>query len=145
MVFLVGCTKTNRPFVQLEMYGKTQSALYVVEQDGTVQFGGGIDAIAGRTTWTGRLNSAQYSRLKVLLQTEQLQSSPTTEEGCFKIELQLNDSTQEYVLPLTDVAATELYYFLEESTMERIQTHLNALPKPSMDVISDRQVKGAKE
>jgi len=42
IVLLFGCTKTNRPLLQLEMYSDTQSALYVVGQNGTIEFGGGI-------------------------------------------------------------------------------------------------------
>jgi hypothetical protein len=69
-VLLVGCTSSNRPLLHLEMHGDTQTALYIVEQNGTIAFGGGMDAIAGRTSWRGILSDEQLSTLQRLLRTE---------------------------------------------------------------------------
>jgi len=55
------------------------------------------------------------------------------------------EGREKRILPLTNSNATELYYFLEEATLSRIQSHLDALPKPSMEVISERAIKGIKE
>ena len=61
----------------------------------------------------------------------------------YVIGIQNGDAFQQVVLPLTDSSATELYYFLEESTLQRVQSHLDSLPKPSMDVITERKIKGS--
>ena len=144
IVLLVGCTKTNRPLLQLEMYSDTQTALYVVGQNGTIEFGGGIDALVGRTTWEGVLTSVQLAKLQELLSSEQMQSVKKKLANRYVIEMQQGGSFQMFVMPLTDSVATELYYFLEESTLQRIQRYLDSLPKPSMDVITERQMKGSK-
>ena len=144
IVLLVGCTKTNRPLLQLEMYNDTQTALYVVQKNGTIQFGGGMDALAGKTTWNGSLTSLQLSNLQALLSTKEMQSANKKLVKRYVIEVQQGDSVQKFVVPITDSSATELYYFLEESTLQRIQSHLDSLPKPSMDVITERKIKGSK-
>ena len=143
MMILVGCSKSNRPLLQLEMYNDTQSTLYVVGQNGTIEYGGGLNALAGNTTWTGTLTSAQLSKLHTLLQSEKLQSEKRKLTNRYVIGIQDGDMFRHVVLPLTDSSATELYYFLEESTLQRIQSHLDSLPKPSMDVITERKIKGS--
>ncbi len=145
IVFLVGCTKTEKPMLKLEMYGNHQSVLYVVEQTGAIEFGGGIDAIAGKTTWDGMLTQEQLSELQTLLREEKFNSVKNRLKQRYEIAIELDDSYVEYMVPLTDSTAVELYYFLEESTLSRIQKHLDALPKPSMDVISDRKLEGSRK
>jgi hypothetical protein len=127
------------------MYGNHQSALYVVEQDGRIEYGGGIDAIAGETTWNGMLTPEQLTKLQNLLRLDDFKSVKNKLKQRYQIYVQLDDTYQEFTVPLSDPSAVELYYFLEESTLSRIQMHLDALPKPSMDVISDRKIKGSKK
>jgi len=141
----MGCVKANQPLVRLEMYGSTQSALYIVKHDATVQFGGGVDALTGKTTWTGTLTPTQFANLQKLLENEPFYGSEELRGERFEVYIQRGDSYQQHTLPFTDATANELYYFLEESTLERIQVHLDSLPKPSMEVITERQMKGAKE
>lgn len=141
---LCGCNKTDRPFLQLERFGDHQTALYIVEDDGTVKFGGGFDALSGKTTWEGQLTVAQLSKLQELLRTDILQSNEFDDSNRFEIVIHESDVILNYVVPLTDPFASEVYFILEESTMQRIQSHLDSLPKPTMDVISDRKTKGSK-
>jgi hypothetical protein len=143
-LFLVGCSKTVKPMLQLEMYGNHQSVLYVVEQNGEIEYGGGIDAIAGDTTWKGTLSQEQLSELQNILRSEDFKSVKNKLKHRYEISIKLDDTLQEYTVPLSNSSAVELFYFLEESTISRIQMHLDALPKPSMDVISDRKIKGSK-
>ncbi len=42
-------------------------AVWTVEPDGTIRYAGGRDALAGRDTWTGRLEPAAESRLRELV------------------------------------------------------------------------------
>ena len=145
LLLLVGCSKTTRPLLQLDMYAENQSALYIVDQDGTIHFGGGLDALSGKTTWTGELNSQQLLTLRNLLQDDVLQDTENRLTHCFVIQVQEGKLLEKYVTPLTDASAIELYYFLEESTLSRVRSYLDSLPKPSMDVITDRQIQGAKQ
>ena len=123
------------------MHGDTQTALYIVEQNGAISFGGGMDAVAGRTTWKGNLTSEQLSSLQSLLRNEQPQEASKSLSNRYIIVSTQGDEVQRLVVPISDSPATELYYFLEESTLDRIQSHLDSLPKPSMNVISDRKLK----
>ena len=145
ILLFAGCSKTTNPILKLEMYGNHQSALYVVEQDGRIEYGGGIDAIAGETTWNGMLTPEQLTKLQNLLRLDDFKSVKNKLKQRYQIYVQLDDTYQEFTVPLSDPSAVELYYFLEESTLSRIQMHLDALPKPSMDVISDRKIKGSKK
>ncbi len=143
-LILAGCTKAKQPLLQLEMYGDNQSALYIVRDDGVIAFGGGIDALSGITTWEGTLSDQQLNRLNRLIKAGQLESTASVIGQRFVISIDNDDSAQlTYVVPLTDTHATELYYYLEASTLSRIQSHLDALPKPSMDVLSERKIKGS--
>ncbi len=143
ILILGGCNKTTRPILQLERFGENQTALYVVEGDGTIEFGGGIDALSGKTTWEGQLTDAQLSKLQELIATENLQTEIVIDSKRFEIVICNTEDVHRYVVPISNPSASELYFFLEESTMQRIQAQLDALPKPTMDVISDRKVKGS--
>ena len=145
LVVLAGCSKTVPPLLTLQMFDETQSALYIVNQDGTIKFGGGLWALSGKTNWTGELTTQQISTLRTLLKEERLQNLDNRLIHCFVIKMQVGESTKEFVMPLTNTSAIELYYFLEESTLSRISSHLSALPKPSMDIISNRAIKGSKQ
>jgi hypothetical protein len=145
LLLLVGCNKTTPPLLQLEMYGNNQAALYIVQQNGGVAFGGGMNALSGVITWRGQLTELQFMKLQVLLDAE-LENEPSTNRiNRYVITVFTEESREKRILPLTNTNATELYYFLEEATLSRIQAHLDALPKPSMEVISDRVIKGTKE
>ena len=123
------------------MHGDTQTALYIVEQNGTIAFGGGMDATAGRTSWRGTLTDEQLLTLQTLLRNEHPIATSKNLLNRYIIVSTQGDEIQRVVVPLSDSSATELYYFLEESTLDRIQSHLDSLPKPSMNVISDRKMR----
>ncbi|MCA9290548.1 MAG: hypothetical protein KDA25_05435 [Phycisphaerales bacterium] len=72
MLLLVGCGSTSvlRSPVTLEMLttnGPNVAAFYRVRADGAIAFGGGGDAIARRTTWTGTLTDAERASLDATL------------------------------------------------------------------------------
>lgn len=143
ILLLVGCTKSQKPLLELTMYGDNQSALYVVQQNGDIAFGGGLHALHGTTTWKGELTPQQLEKLRALLEENTFSTSNKNATYRFQIASQLEDTYTKVTAALTNQHATELYYFLEESTLSRVQAQLNALPKPSMDVIVDREIKGA--
>jgi hypothetical protein len=145
VLLLTGCTKATPPLLQLEMYGDNQASLYIVEQSGSIAFGGGRDALSGVTTWKGWLTEPQLNKLQRLLHTELLHTSITNKTNRYEITVFNEEGREKHILPLTNAPATELYHFLEESTLSRFQSHLDALPKPSMDIISQRAIRGASE
>ena len=106
ILILVGCTKTKQPLLQLEMYSDTQTALYVVQQNGKIEFGGGTNALAGKTTWKGSLTSRQLSKLQNLLRDKQIQSVKEKLTNRYVIEVKQGDEFQKFVIPLTDSSAT---------------------------------------
>jgi hypothetical protein len=141
VLILSGCTKSQQPLLQLTMFGDNQSALYVVQQNGDIAFGGGMHAIQGKTSWKGALTPQQLEKLQVLLEATPLQATDKKLTYSFQIKSQVGDVASKATVALSNVHATELYFFLEESTLSRVQSQLNALPKPSMDVIADREMK----
>ncbi len=145
-LFLVGCTPTQKPLLKLEMYGDNLSAFFVVEEDGVIVYGGGANALRGQSTWHGELDQSQLKKLRSLLYSETLQPAKTKSESCFVLSTTVDGKYSKVTVDITDESVRELFYYLEEATItHRISSILENLPKPNMDVISERQFKGSKQ
>ena len=54
--------------LEMSIKGKENLAtIYKVEQDGTIHFGGGLDAQLNKTSWTGQLTEQEATQLIALL------------------------------------------------------------------------------
>ena len=145
-MLLVGCTKAQKHLVTLEMYDGTSTTIFTVEADGVVVYGGGAEALAGKTTWQGELRVSQIKKLRSLIQSSTFDEPKTSHKKRFVIATELDGRYTKTTVDINNYSAQELFYFLQEATIsDRISSILEHLPKPTMDVISDREVKGARQ
>jgi chitodextrinase len=141
---LCGCQQSFQGnYLQLEMIAPQQAVLYIVKNDTTVAYGGGITAVKGKTSWEGEMNTTQRLQYETLLEetrwTTQVPVSDTSfGSGHYKIRVRSKDVDNKFTLSLRDTKATTLYNFLQEVASSRLDKHLRSLPKPNVDVIIDR-------
>ncbi|MDG1136852.1 MAG: hypothetical protein P8N28_01220 [Phycisphaerales bacterium] len=128
------------------MTAPQQAVLLIVQQNKTVLYGGGVDAVDGNTSWQGEMNAEQQKKYMALLQkTAWLTTVPESDTnrgtGHYAIELRTRKLNARFTLPLDNKNATSMYQLLEGVAQERLRKHLRALPRPDMDVIIDRKLK----
>jgi hypothetical protein len=125
------------------MNAPQQAVLFVIKNDTTVLYGGGIPAVQGKTTWQGTFNKEQQIQYETLLKEthwamKQPVRSANFEMGYYKIRFRSQEVDQTFNLPLRDISATTIYNFLQDVALVRLEKHIQALPKPNADVIIDR-------
>ncbi len=128
------------------MTAPQQAVLLIVEENKTVSYGGGIDAVNGKTSWRGEMDSEQQEKYTALLQdTDWQTTTPTSDSnrgtGHYAIRLRTESHDAKFKLALANKNATAIYVYLERVAQERLKKHLRALPKPDMDLIIDRKLK----
>ena len=69
---------------------------------------------------------------------------PNQTQG-YEIRIQQGKIDNSFLLPLTDQSATSMFDFLQSIALARLESTLNALPKPSMDTIIDRKTNSTLE
>ncbi len=144
---MFGCQNgTAGTHLHFEMIAPQQAVLLQVKNDKTVSYGGGVNAVEGKTTWQGEMNAKQQSTYTTLIEnTGWFITPPKNDEnagtGHYKIRVRSTTISEAFTLPLSDNKATLLYDFLLQVASERFLPHLDTLPKPQMDVIIDRKLK----
>lgn len=147
MFLLLGC---QQPFdgkqLRLEMSTPQQAVLFRVENDKTVSYGGGLDAVEGKSSWQGEMNAQQQEKyIELFAATHWVTNPPSIKKnegtGHYNIRIRDNQIDNVFTLPLNDENATLIYNFLLKVARVRFEPYLNKLPKASMDVIIDRNKK----
>ena len=147
LALFLGCQQPYRgTLLQLEMVAPQQAVLIKVENEKTVSYGGGINAVEGKTTWSGELGEEQQKKYMSLVDdttwaTASQRNDDSVGSGHYKIRIRTNNYvTKKFTLSLTDKKATSLYEFLMKVADSRFEKHIESLPKPNMDVIIDRKL-----
>jgi len=144
LVFLAGCTNSyKKNYLKLEMIAPQQAVLLTVKNDATLFYAGGINAIKGKNTWQGEMNLKQQIRYESLLnatrwKTDAPMSNTNIGSGQYRIKIQDAGVANTFTISLTDENATELYDFLQEVAISRLDKYLRSLPQPNADVIINR-------
>jgi len=147
-VVALGCSQQPVRGTHLQMTRSVpqQRVLLVVDGDGNISYGGGLDALEGKTSWQGEMTSQQRDQFDAAIAssdwlTVEGNSVPHNVQG-FRIRIQRGTIDNSFTLPLTDRSATVMYELLQSIAIARLEPTLNALPKPSMNTIIDRKVSG---
>ncbi len=147
ILFLLGCQQQfTGTHLRFEMIAPQQTELFIVDNDKSIAYGGGLNAVEGKTTWQGELNLKQKSKYKsILTKTDWLKTPPENDKnvgtGHYNVRLRDNEFDYKFTLSLTDTKATKLYKFLQRVSRERLKRHLDALPRSNVDTIIDRKLK----
>ena len=112
------------------------AVLYTVSQDGTLGFGGGMDAHSGRTSWTGPMSDEQVEEFLALLDLHAWFHHKPESEGLpkgliYRIELQGPQGLQRYSVTGQCESAKEVLSFLDDIANVRFDPILRQLPQPS--------------
>ena len=137
---LLSCSqKHSNNYLQLEMYGDHEAALYIVDNDGGVSFGGGLDALVGEVSWHGQLSDQQLTKLSSIITHWDLESQRQQLQHRFVIKLR---DEQPIEVSLKNSNAIHLYENLQGMTSNRYSEILETLPRPTTKIIIDRSVEG---
>lgn len=116
--------------------------LYRFEQDGMLSFGGGATARAKEIAWTGRMSDDDIATLRSLLDEHGwFDGGPPSESGkrVSRIRMRWPDGRVKTTVHGRgrDLMAVESY--LESIARRRLEPMLDALPKPTQEVVADPQ------
>jgi hypothetical protein len=151
-VLLAGCSGPDAGSatrgLSLEVWDRgleNRAVLYRVEIDGTLSFGGGMDAIHQRTSWTGSLTAEEIDRLWVVLEDHgwfsgDVRAASTGEprrRQC-RIRLWWPGGRRQYRIRGENPDVEPVEALLAEASRRRLGPDLEALPPPSGAGGSDR-------
>tara|TARA_B100000959_G_C14410187_1_gene390057 strand:- start:15 stop:494 length:480 start_codon:yes stop_codon:yes gene_type:complete len=145
LIGVIGCSQqavrgTN---LKMRMFASQQAVLMVVDGKGRISYGGGYDALQDKTTWHGKITNDQQLQFdEIITSSDWLKSdvSRSNHTQGYEIRIKKGAVDNTFLLPLTDQSATSMFDFLQSIALARLESTLNALPKPSMDTIIDRKV-----
>jgi len=145
-VSVCSCQTFSGTQLRMEMSAPQQAVLFIVDNENTVAYGGGISVVEGKTSWKGEMDAGQKEKYKSLLNaTNWLTRTPASDEstgtGHYSINIRTSETDLKFKLSLTNKKATEFYDFLMSVADVRLETHLRKLPKPNVDIIVDRTSK----
>lgn len=140
----VGCASTdaaeaNSPTggISLEMSitGKDNlAAIYRVEQDGSIHFGGGMDARINKTSWTGQLTEQDIEHLRASLDehgwfTQDPASSSIDSDRKYRIDLRWPGGHRSFKVTGKGPKIAQIEDLLAKIANRRHDVFLESLPK----------------
>ena len=141
---LAGCVTADRTEPRtsgltleiLQRLSPTAAALYRVEQDGTLAFGGGSAAQQGRTSWSGPLTDAEIAELRRLVEMHAwLEREPSdVEDGSgtlYEVFVRGPRGRQRFKVHGGTPGVAEVATLLDTAARRRLASDLEVLPRPS--------------
>lgn len=112
-------------------------ALYRVNHDDTLSFGGGMDARLGSTTWTGPMTPDETEHLRnLLIQREWFREKPGStgepKEMRYRITLNAPESRKSFTVKGQIPQLQPIRELFERIALRRLDEYLERLPKPSL-------------
>jgi hypothetical protein len=144
LIGVLGCSQqeVRGTHLKMRMFASQQAVLLVVDGKSRISYGGGYDALQDKTTWQGKITNNQQLHFDEFIATSDWLEAdverPNQTQG-YEIRIQQGKIDNSFLLPLTDQSATSMFDFLQSIALARLESTLNALPKPSMDTIIDRK------
>jgi hypothetical protein len=144
LIGVLGCSQqsVSGTHLKMRMFASQQAVLLVVDGRGRISYGGGYDALQDKTTWQGKITIDQQLQFdEIIASSNWLESSVSrsNQNQGYEIRIKKGMIDNSFLLPLADKSATSMFDFLQSIALARLESTLNALPKPSMDTIIDRK------
>ncbi len=110
-----------------------RTALYRIEVDGSLSFGGGLDAVQRKTSWTGQMTEAEIDELLALLERDGwFRGEPADGDGpngrVYEVAVCGPEGRQRYTLRGESTAAGELDDLLGRIARRRFDSFLERFP-----------------
>lgn len=129
--------------LSLKMLVLTQdnaAAMYRVEPDGTIHFGGGFDARQEKTTWSGPMTAQEIQHLRDLIaQHGWYDTGPASTNRppgrSYRIQLRWPQGRRTFRVIGRSLDVTPIEQLLAQAAGRRHEAFLETLPKPSSEQI----------
>ncbi|MHC4107659.1 MAG: hypothetical protein ACYSTY_06190, partial [Planctomycetota bacterium] len=110
-------------------------AHYRVEADGSLSFGGGLDAVQHKTSWTGQMTEAEIDGLLALLERDgwfrgEPADGDEPSNRVYEITVRGPEGPQRYRLRGESAAGGELNDLLDRIARRRFDSFLERFPRP---------------
>lgn len=129
--------------LSLKMLVLTQdnaAAMYRVEPDGTIHFGGGLDARQEKTTWSGPMTREEIQQLRDLIAQHGWYDAGPASTGrppgrSYRIQLRWPQGRQTFRVIGRSLDVTPIEQLLAQAAGRRHEAFLETLPKPSSEQV----------
>ena len=129
--------------LSLKMLVLTQdnaAAMYRVEPDGTIHFGGGLDARQEKTTWSGPMTAQEIQQLRDLIaQHGWYDAGPVSTDRppgrSYRIQLRWPQGRRTFRVLGRSLDVTPIEQLLAHAAGRRHDAFLDTLPKPSSEQV----------
>ncbi len=120
--------------------GRHVTALYRVDQDGALHFGGGLDGRLGKTSWTGQMSAGEIQELRDLLTRHDWFGADPVSTGdppgwSYDIKLTWPQGRRSFRVIGRSPAVDPIEEFLDRIARRRFDAFLDTLPKPSSEQV----------
>lgn len=123
-------------FIELRVDKPPDStALYRVTKDATLSFGGGSDAMQGKTDWSTDLTDEQRTKIMAMIDEfgwlrREPTSSPTNAENVYHVSVRRGSTRTECVVQGDNPQVVEMAVFLDQICRKRFDDYIDRLPQP---------------
>lgn len=129
--------------LSLKMLVLTQdnaAAMYRVEPDGTIHFGGGLDARQEKTTWSGPMTAEEIQQLRHLIAQHGWYDAGPASTGrpsgrSYRIQLRWPQGRRSFRVIGRSLDVTPIEQLLAHAAGRRHEAFLETLPKPSSEQV----------
>ncbi len=116
------------------------AAMYRVKPDGTIHFGGGLDARQGKATWSGPMTAQEIQHLRDLIaRHEWYDAGPASTDRptgrSYRIQLRWPQGRRTFRVVGRSLDVTPIEQLLAHAAGRRHEAFLETLPKPSSEQI----------
>ena len=144
---LAGCAALQRSGtrtgdIEMTMYARSSDgaeSLYEIRKNGTLAFGGGMDARLDSPKWTGDMTDDEIARMRQLLEqcnwlrpTPKAMDRPEGDQRLYRIWLTAPGVVKQFSLKGEHPSLQPLRELFERAALRRLEPDLQKLPQPSI-------------
>lgn len=111
--------------------------LFIVDSDGAIKWGGGFDAVDGRSSWTGTLSTQEADELVAAMRTHgwldgRLRADAPAKWPAYEIEVRTPDGSHSSNFKGPSAQVTPVLAVLQRIADRRNDAYLDMFPEPGL-------------